>query len=233
MLSNISTITYTLFALAVIFATLQFYRASGRKSAVLLIIILWGSLHSILAYLGFYRDNYNFPPRVSLLLIPFLGFVLALLVSVKFRERLKTLDLKKLTYLHFLRLPIEIVLHTLFLSDYFPQLATYEGLNFDIIMGISAPIMAFYCFRNGAVKRMPLLVWNIVSIILLLNVVSIAVLSIPSSVQQLSFEQPNIAVTLFPIVLLPAVVVPIVLVSNVSALLQLFDLNKSIEKVRA
>jgi len=48
----------------------------------------------------------------------------------------------------------------------------------------------------------------------LFNIVLTAILSAPLPIQQLAFEQPNIAVMYFPFVYLPGFIVPIVLFSH-------------------
>jgi hypothetical protein len=59
-----------------------------------------------------------------------------------------------------------------------------------------------------------LLIWNVVCLGLLVNIVVIAILSVPTAFQQFGFDQPNIAIGQFPYVWLPSVVVPIVLLSH-------------------
>ena len=99
---------------------------------------------------------------------------------------------------------------------------TFEGRNFDILSGITAPIVAWLAFRNQKTNRILLIIWNIFALILLFNIVITAFLSVPSPIQQLAFEQPNRAVLYFPFVWLPAAVVPIVLFSHLASLWQIF-----------
>jgi hypothetical protein len=60
-----------------------------------------------------------------------------------------------------------------------------------VIVGVAA-------FRRGKVNRPLLIVFNIIGLLLLANIVSIAALSLPSPMQQLNFESPNRGVLLFP-----------------------------------
>ncbi len=105
-------------------------------------------------------------------------------------------------------------------------LMTFEGRNFDILSGLTAPIIAWLAFRNGKTNRPLLIVWNIFALLLLINIVADAVLSIPTPFQQLAFEQPNRAVLYFPFVCLPALVVPIVLFSHLASFRQLLSNDK-------
>lgn len=103
-----------------------------------------------------------------------------------------------------------------------PEAMTFEGQNFDILSGITAPVIYFLAFRNRRVNRPLLIAWNIAALLLLANIVTIAVLAFPSPIQQIAFDQPNRAVMYFPYVWLPAVVVPIVLFSHVASLWKLY-----------
>jgi hypothetical protein len=100
---------------------------------------------------------------------------------------------------------------------------TFTGRNFDIVAGITAPLIYFICFKGDKVKNRSLLLgWNFICLGLLLNIVINAVLSAPFSFQQFAFYQPNIAVLYFPFILLPSFIVMIVLYSHLAAIRRLF-----------
>jgi hypothetical protein len=102
---------------------------------------------------------------------------------------------------------------------------TYEGTNFDLFSGVTAPVVAYLCFRDSSIKTRLLLAWNIICLLLLLNVVITSALAVPFPFQQLSFEQPNIAILYFPFSLLPTVVVPLVLFAHLAAIYRLWRTN--------
>jgi len=87
---------------------------------------------------------------------------------------------------------------------------TFEGRNFDIISGLSAPVIFWFAFKNGKINKKLLLVWNVVSFTLLIQVVATALISIPSPIQLQAFDKPAIGVVQFPFVWLPGIIVPIV-----------------------
>ena len=120
-----------------------------------------------------------------------------------------------------MRVPVELVLLGLFLYRAVPQLMTFEGRNWDILSGLSAPLLYYLVFRSRRLGPKALMLWNIGCLGLLLNVVLIALLSVPSPIQRLAFEQPNVAVLHFPFVWLPGCVVPVVLLAHVAAIRQL------------
>jgi hypothetical protein len=98
---------------------------------------------------------------------------------------------------------------------------TFEGRNFDILSGLTAPIIFWVAFRNGKINRPLLIGWNILCLLLLLNIVTNAFLAFPGPFQQFAFDQPNRGVQFFPFIWLPSIVVPIVLFCHLASLCQL------------
>jgi hypothetical protein len=124
------------------------------------------------------------------------------------------------------RIPVELILYWLSLQKAVPALMTFEGRNFDILAGITAPAMAlFFCSGSKTHNRI-LLAWNIVSLLLLLNIVGNALFSAPGPLQRFAFDQPNIAILYFPFNWLPVFIVPVVLFGHLVAIRQLCRLQR-------
>lgn len=49
-----------------------------------------------------------------------------------------------LSYVHIIRIPVELVLYRLFLNGIVSELMTFKGRNFDILAGITAPLIGFF-----------------------------------------------------------------------------------------
>lgn len=215
MLTGLPAYVIITFLITVISAYLIFISAVKNKIWPSVIIVLWITLASILAYKGFFKDTSGFPPKLMLAVLTVIIFIIVLLVSKKGQNFRDSLDLRKLTLLHIVRIPVELTLYWLAVHKAVPDLMTFTGRNFDIVAGITAPLIYFICFKGNEVKnRGLLLAWNIICLGLLLNIVINAVLSAPFSIQQLAFDQPNIAILYFPYVLLPSFIVMIVLFSH-------------------
>ncbi|MDO5969765.1 hypothetical protein Q4Q35_08095 [Flavivirga aquimarina] len=217
-ISNIITLCFVFTT----WATLWFFYKTSKSKKVLFGIIIWMSIISALGISGFYRTTEVFPPRLIFLLGPGILFVLLIFLTKRGREFSDNLDLKWLTLLHVIRIPIEIILFYVFLEGLIPDLMTFEGYNFDILSGLSAPIIYYLVFIKKWIGSKGLLFWNIICLLLLINILTIAFLSAQTPFQQLAFNQPNIGVAYFPFVWLPAVIVPIVLFSHVAAIRMLF-----------
>ncbi|MDQ3749582.1 MAG: hypothetical protein M3367_11330 [Acidobacteriota bacterium] len=189
------------------------------------LVPLWLIFQAALASSGFYLSVDVFPPRLPFFaVIPAIVLIILLFIFAR-KNFISRLSIKTLTLLHVIRIPVEIVLLWLFQNGQVPQLMTFEGRNFDILSGLTAPIIAWLAFRNGKTNRPLLIVWNIFALLLLINIVTNAVLSIPSPFQQLAFEQPNRAVLYFPFVWLPSVVVPVALFCHLASLNKLFSID--------
>jgi hypothetical protein len=183
-------------------------------------IPFWMLLTGYLATTNFYRYAEAMPPRVAAFgVLPSVLFIG--IYFVFFRKFVGNLPLKLLTLLHVVRVPVELVLLWLYRAGQVPEYMTFEGWNFDILSGITAILVYLLAFRNGQVNRWLLIAWNLLALGLLANIVTIAVLSFRSPMQQLAFEQPNVGVTYLPFIWLPAIVVPAVLFSHLAALFQL------------
>ena len=216
MITDLPIYVYVTFLVAILFSLVMFYFASNKSLNFIVVIVLWGILQNLLAISGFYERTLTVPPRLMLIISPMVAIVISSIFSNKMKNWLNTFNLKQLTYLHSVRILVEVVLFWLFLAVYVPKLMTFEGRNFDIWAGITAPIVAFIAFRNNKINKPLLWIWNLFSLILFLNVLVNATLSTPTVLQQFAFDQPNIAMTKFPFLLLPAIIVPLVLISNIA-----------------
>ncbi len=207
--------------LATFFLTIIFFHfANGKPIKLTITILLWSAVQSLLAYLGFYQDMSLMPPRFVLVLFPAtLAIVYGLMPAQRNWLSVKRNSLLS-TFSHVVRLPVEIVLYALFMHEMIPELMTFEGRNFDIIMGLSAPVIGLLLLKNSAPKKL-LLTWNVIGLVLVLFILTNGILSTELPFQQFAFHQPNKAVSFFPFILLPATIVPIVVWTHLSDIYKL------------
>ena len=205
----------------VIAATLFFLYKASRSRSLLLILVGWLIVQGIIGSTGFYTVTNTLPPRFLLTLLPPLAGIIYLAFSGRGQKLIGELDLRILTLLSVIRIPVEFILMGLYQHHYLPETMTFSGRNFDILSGLSAPLMYLFAFRNGRINKPLLLVWNVVCLVLVLNVLTMGILSAPTRFQQLAFDQPNIAILHMPFIWLPALVVPIVIGAHVTAIVRL------------
>ena len=199
------------------------YRAgvdSAPAKFLFAFVCIWLVATAVLAFNGFFQNFDVLPPRTFAIGVwPFLALTIVYLFF--FRRFLGRLPLTALTVIHVIRIPVELCLLWLHQSGQVPVEMTFEGRNFDILSGLTAPLVYFLAFRNGNVNRKLLFVWNLGALLLLTNIVTIAVLAFPSPFQMVGLDQPNIGVTYFPFIWLPAVIVPIVFFCHVASIWKL------------
>ena len=208
------------FLLTVVFTVLMFYYANGKRAALLAVIILWSVLQSMLAYTGFYQITNTLPPRFALVLLPATILIIVGLLP-KYRNLLmKDRNLVASTFLHSARIPVEIVLYYLFIHKMIPELMTFAGRNFDILAGLTAPVIGLLILTKKVGNSL-LMIWTLVGLCLVTFILINGILSSELPFQQFGFEQPNKAINYFPFILLPAVIVPIVIYTHITDLLLL------------
>ena len=209
------------FELTTIITVVLFWKAAKFSKATILILLVWLVLQTLISLSGYYTLTDSFPPRFLLLVLPPLLFIISLFVTSKGRKYIDHLDTKTLTILHTIRIPVEIVLFWLFMNKAVPRILTFEGRNFDIFSGLTAPVIYYFGYIKNRLNNKVILLWNFICLGLLINVFFNAVLSAPFPFQKFAFDQPNIAILYFPFVWLPGCVVPLVLLAHLATIRQL------------
>jgi hypothetical protein len=205
------------FIIVTLLTVYQFYRASNFSKPFLIIATIWLAMQAAIGATDFYTNGFTKPPRFVLMVLPTVALMLFMFFSSKGKAFIENLDLQKLLLLHTIRIPVEMILYYLYVAKTIPQIMTFEGRNFDILAGITAPIV-FYLQQKSKENKRLLLGWNVVALVLVLNITVIAIFSAQTPFQQFGFDQPNIAITHFPFNWLPSFLVPLVLFSHLVAI---------------
>ena len=191
-------------------------------SATGLVITIWSVLLLILSYKGFFADFSHLPPKPGIALLVPLPFVLLFTFSKKGTELLQSIPSHWLIYLQSFRIAVELLLLLAFIGGKLPVQMTFEGRNFDIVTGVLAlPVGYLLATRKSYAKKLAL-AFNVIGLLLLLNILIIAVLSMPTPFRYFMNEPANTIVARFPYILLPGVLVPIAYGLHILSLRQLF-----------
>ncbi|MGB0524745.1 MAG: hypothetical protein ACPGJS_17360 [Flammeovirgaceae bacterium] len=226
--TSICLVLSILVPLGIIWGLNQVYKSqqmeeTQRKSImkkVTLGMLTWVLLVSGVSLTGFFY-NFNLPPRLFLLFIGIFGISFGLTFSKQFTTLLASIPPSWLMHIQFFRVPVEIMLWILFLEGIAPQQMTFEGQNWDILAGITAPVFGYFCFKEGGWGRKVAIWWNIGGLALLANIITVAILSLPTPFRVFMNEPTNTMVAKFPMVLLPAVLVTVALAMHLFSLRQL------------
>ncbi|MFK7953930.1 MAG: hypothetical protein AB8B73_13875 [Ekhidna sp.] len=188
----------------------------------LALLFSWIFVICTLTFNDFFQD-FSMPPRLFIFVGLTIISIVVLFAAPKSRAFLNKMPITTLTYLHIIRVPVEIVLWWLAISGLIPLDLTFEGSNLDIISGISAPFAAVFMVSGKSINRIGAIIWNVLAIGLLFNIVLRAISYTPYFYEQVAGgEVANNAMFHFPYVLLPTFVVPVVLFSHLVCLYQLF-----------
>ncbi len=195
----------------------------------LLSVIIWGIVLSLLSYTGILSDFSTFPPYMIIVLVIPLIAIVRLSFSPKFSNIIAHVPTSWLIYIQMFRVVVELLLWMLFLDQLLPIQMTFEGRNWDILVGLTAPIAVVLYKISGKYKKSVLMIWNVMGLLLLLNIVVIALLSMPTPVRQFMNEPANTIVATFPFVFLPGFLVPLAYSMHIFSLKQLVILKQEIK----
>lgn len=145
------------------------------------------------------------PPPFALLVAGIVGLAVAMARTGYGTRLARGLPLWTLLAVQGFRLPLEVAMHAMYERGIMPVQMSYSGRNFDIVTGITAILVA-WLVASGRGGRRLVLTWNILGLALLLNVVTIAILSTPRFAY-FGADRLNVWVTYPPFVWLPAVMV--------------------------
>lgn len=221
MITGLPIYISVVFAFTVLVTLYFIIKAGARFTTAISVLLILLIYQGVLGYNKFFTVTDMVPPRFPLLILPSLLIIIFLFVTKKGKQFLDSLDAKWLTWLHIVRVPVEIVLFWLFVHEQIPQLMTFEGRNFDILSGITAPVIAYFGYTKFRLSKSGLLLWNFICLGLVLNILINGLLSAPTPIQQFAFDLPNIGILHFPFVWLPGFIVPAVLLAHLVCIRQL------------
>lgn len=147
-----------------------------------LVYAVYAAAITVLAALGFFRVA-TMPPRFLVIFLPML-LVVVLLSGANRRGALSFLSLVPPAFLigaHVYRLFIELVFLQFAREGLIPEVLSFHGRNFDLFIGVLALPVAFLFWKKWRLARFAGIVFNVLGLLSLLNIFSIAIRSLPSA----------------------------------------------------
>lgn len=183
-------------------------RKRRMKTMIAGSLIFWMIFVSAWSASGMMSDFTKFPFNfLPIIAIPLVTALVATF-SNAFKIILTNIPEEKIIVLQNFRFFVEILLWMLFITSALPIQMTFEGRNFDILAGLTAPLIAYFVTRKRLSKT-GVIVWNVFGLLLLTNIVTIAILSTPSPVRIFMNDPANTIVAVFPVSFLPGFLVPL------------------------
>jgi hypothetical protein len=190
------------------------YLPRNYKIPALAGLAVWLAYGGVIGYTGVMANASTLPPGLFYMLAPIIMLAVFMARSRVGETVALSVPLWLLMGMESFRLVVEVFLHQLWLDGQLPKMLTYQGANFDILIGISAPVVAWLLISRRISNRMAL-VWNAIGIAMLANVAVRAVLTSPGPLHFISTEVPNMAIGTFPFTYIPGLMVPLALMLHV------------------
>jgi len=180
-------------------------------------------LTAALALSGILADFESLPPRLLLMLGP-LTIVTVVSAFSSIGKRFSELPLMWLVGFQAFRFPLELMIYQAVSEGVAPPQFTWTGMNYDVIVGVASLVMFPF------VKKLPawaIWCWSVLGIGLLINVVTVAIISTPGPLKILSPD--NTWVAWFPFVWLPTICVMAALFGHLVTIRKILTESKTTE----
>lgn len=146
------------------------------------------------------------PPTMLVLVALTIALAISLGLS-KLGARLASgIPLVALVALQGFRFPLELMLHRAYVEGLMPIQMSFSGFNFDILTGLGALFVAAVLTRRPR-SLVLVRIWNTAGVVLLVNILTIAIVSTPTPLRLFQNEPGNGWIAQAPWVWLPTVLV--------------------------
>ncbi len=195
----------------------------GRKRVfyslvVLVFLLIWFVSAFILAKQRFFVNlSFSFLPNVVLIFLPIIIVATILKNSSDFRVFVDNIKQHWLISLQVLRM-MGVVFLFLYAMKLMPwEFAIPSGVG-DVIIGTSAPFVAYiYSLKKSYSKKLAI-IWNIIGICELALAIILGFFTSPTPYQALAVNNPNILLFDYPLALIPTFAVPLSIILHIFAL---------------
>lgn len=180
---------------------------------------------SVLAFLGIFTNYDSMPPRGFFLFLVCILLIVLLSRSRAFAKLLAAIPVQTLFEVQTFRFLAEILIFWLILEGAMPASMSFTGRNFDILVPLTAPIVAYLLFRKPIVShptaRWIAIAWNLIGMAILSVTVCTGILSLPTPMRVFHDGISTGILFAFPFHILPAFWVPLAFSLHVFTLLKL------------
>jgi hypothetical protein len=188
-------------------------RAEGRRNVLWIgggAVVAWFALAFVLAKQGVYDQTSatTLPPPIGPAIAIPIVIGCALLALAPVRRAINRVPLHWLVGVQFYRVVGGLFLIAWLQGGMPAEFALPAGIG-DVLVGVTAPLVAVSLARNGIERNWPsVMAWCVLGIVDLVVAVTCGALSAPSAFQQLALDSPNTAITSYPFALIPTFAVP-------------------------
>lgn len=185
----------------------------ARIRRVSVAVLAWLVATALLAASGVLRRFDATPPPFAILPLAVGIIGIAVPCSSLGTLLIRGLPLWALVGSQVFRFPLELVMHRASVEGVMPVQMSYSGQNYDIVTGITAGALGLW-LALGRVPRWVVMLWNVMGFALLVNIVTVAIVSTPLF-GWFGDARLNTFITYVPFVWLPAVLVTAALMGHI------------------
>ncbi len=190
-------------------------------------MIVWLGVAAALAQSGVLAIWSAFPPRWPLLPLTALGTLLLLSLTPGFRRVLAELPPWQPVALQGFRVGVELAFWRLHAEGDAPIQVTFEGRNFDVLVGLTAPVVAAGIAFAWVGPRVTI-AWNLFGLAMLFHTIATVATSTPGPFHLNWPGEPFTVIATWPVIWIPALLAPIGIFLHVVSIRQAlgrFDLR--------
>lgn len=202
---------------------------ASRRALMLgvpLAIIAWLALSGALAQAGWLAVWDARPPRLPLIPLAGMAAVVAAHRTALLRRLLDATPRHWPVAMQTFRIGVELAFLGLYLAGGAPQQVTFEGRNFDVLVGVTAPFIAL-AIRQGRLAPGAVVAWNVLGLAILSNTIFTTLSSTPGPVH---LDWPGMPFTGFghwPFVWIPGFLAPLAIFLHIFSIRQNLALRRS------
>jgi hypothetical protein len=213
-------VAFCLLVAAGVVATVRAVAGGAAAWRVAIGLALWLGVTGALGASGVLARD-TAPPRFLAVVAPALLFPLWLAVTPTADPLLRATPPAWLVGGQVFRVGVELLLWLLAVHGALAEEMTFHGRNLDVLAGLTAPLAAWLAFGRGRWRPRLAVAWNVLALALLLNVVTVGLLSAPTPFRRIVTDPPNTVVVRFPTIWLVALLVPLAFSLHALSLRQL------------
>jgi hypothetical protein len=171
-------------------------------------MIVWLGAAAILAQSGGLAVWTAFPPRWPLLPITALATLVLLSLTPASRRLMAEIPLWQPVALQAFRVGVELAFWRFHAEGVAPVQVTFEGRNYDALVGLTAPVVAAGIAFGWVGPRMTI-AWNLFGLALLFNAIGTVATSAPGPIHLNWPGEPFTAIASWPVIWIPALLAPV------------------------
>lgn len=190
------------------------------KIVTLTLLVCWLVYISIASVAGVFQSG-ALPPRIPLgLVAPAFAFIIWFFSSGRFRNIIQTIPAGWVVYAQIFRVAVELLLFALYKKGILPVSTTFEGYNYEILIGLSAPVVGYLAITKRLLPRWALHVWNIAG---LCTLATIVFLFISHAYRPAMWTDGTLSINdfgAFPYTLLPGFLMPLAVFMHICSIVK-------------